>query len=35
MCGAIGDMVDDFRQKQEQLEADNDRLRRERSKPGP
>ncbi len=26
MCGALGDMVDDFRQKQEQLDADNTRL---------
>lgn len=26
MCGALGDMVDDFREKQEKLTADNDRL---------
>lgn len=38
MCGALGDMVDDFRQKQEKLETDNDRLAAQRpehtEKPG-
>ena len=26
MCSALGDMVDNLRQKQEQLDADNTRL---------
>ncbi len=31
MCGALGELVDDFRQKQEILEAENLRLRREQT----